>query len=247
MVTYQCARFLPEAIESALSQTFKNFELVIVNDGSTDDTPHFLSTIKDPRVRVFEIPHLGLISARNLALKESKGLWTAIWDADDISIRNRLELCWEVIHEFDKKKGDEKLVAVSGQMIEMTQRKKILNCALQFPIEENEIEKNLGKSFSICHGASVFRTDLAREVGGYRQVVGSTGEDEDLFIRLQREGHLVNLPNFLIYRRIHPRSLCTQAGFRVKFGKKDNPSTLWFRNLAVYFARIFRARLKNYW
>jgi glycosyltransferase involved in cell wall biosynthesis len=247
MVTYQCAKFLPEAVESVLSQTFKNFELIIVNDGSTDNTSHFLSTIKDPRVRVFETPHLGLISARNLALKESKGLWTAIWDADDISLPNRLELCWEAIHGFDKKKDEEKLVAISGQMVEMTQRKKILNFTLQFPVQENEIKNSLGKSFSICHGASVFRTDLARKVGGYRAVAGLTGEDEDLFIRLQKEGRLVNLADFLIYRRLHPGSLCTQAGFRVKFGKKDNPSTLWFRNIAVYFARIFRARLKNYW
>jgi glycosyltransferase involved in cell wall biosynthesis len=104
MVTYQCAEFLPEAVESALSQTFKNFELIIVNDGSTDNSQHFLSNIKDPRVKVFETPHLGLIAARNLALKKSMGLWTAIWDADDISLPNRLQLCWETIHDFDKKK-----------------------------------------------------------------------------------------------------------------------------------------------
>jgi glycosyltransferase involved in cell wall biosynthesis len=247
LVTYQCGRFLPEAIESALSQTFKNFELIIVNDGSTDETREVLSKVKDPRVRIFETSHLGLIPARNLALKESKGTWSAIWDADDISLNQRLEICWKSILEFGKNKDLENLAAVSGQMIEMTQEKRILNSLIQFPIDQKNIEHNLGKGFSLCHGASVFRTDLAREVGGYRQVVGSTGEDEDLFIRLQREGHLVNLPDFLIYRRIHPRSLCNQAGFRVKFGKKDNPSTLWFRNFAVYFARIFRARLKNYW
>lgn len=92
MPAYNDARYIRDAIDSILTQTFKNFELIIVNDGSTDDTLQILSQFNDERIKVFSFEqNQGRPAARNYALKMARGEYACWMDADDISLPRRLE------------------------------------------------------------------------------------------------------------------------------------------------------------
>lgn len=89
--TYNCARFLGEAICSALSQTYTDYEIVVVDDGSTDDTREVLAEFGD-RIRYIYQPNGGLSSARNVAVSQAQGEFIAYLDADDLWYPHRLEV-----------------------------------------------------------------------------------------------------------------------------------------------------------
>lgn len=91
MPVYNGERFLREAIESVLQQTFADFELLIVNDGSTDRSLDIIQTYNDSRIRLIDNgANLGLIAARNTGLKNARGEYIALLDCDDIAYPDRL-------------------------------------------------------------------------------------------------------------------------------------------------------------
>ena len=96
MVTRNVEHFLQEAIESVLGQTFRDFEFIVVDFGSTDNSKSIVSNYAaaDRRIRFHEIPHCGLAEARNEACSRAQGKCIAIMDADDVYLPNRL--LWEV-------------------------------------------------------------------------------------------------------------------------------------------------------
>src|ERR1700751_860640 len=96
MIVCNYERFLAEAIESILGQTFRDFEFIIVDYGSTDESKSIASTFaaKDSRIQLHEVPHCSLPEARNAGCFLAQGKYIAIIDADDISLPGRL--MWEV-------------------------------------------------------------------------------------------------------------------------------------------------------
>ena len=92
MPVYNASLFLREAIESILNQTYKNFEFIIINDGSTDSSLQIIESFKDPRIKLVNNErNLGIIKTRNKGLQLAKGKYIANMDADDISLPTRLE------------------------------------------------------------------------------------------------------------------------------------------------------------
>ncbi len=236
MVVRNGEKFISEAIESALKQTISDFELVIVDDGSTDNTQSEIHKFDDPRIRVFANPCPGLSRARQLALMESQGKWTAIFDADDIARPNRLEHALAAVQSG--------VVLVGGQIEEISEEAEPISSTGAYPTEEVQIRKRIGRGYSICHGTSLFDTVLARAVGGYQGKKKSFGEDEDLFVRLASCGSVSNLAQVLIQRRIHRNSVCTT------FQKKEwvlGESFFSKKQLeeAAYWARLGKAALRG--
>ncbi|MBI2539988.1 MAG: glycosyltransferase family 2 protein, partial [Deltaproteobacteria bacterium] len=90
IATYNRARFLPETIESVLKQSLRDFELIVVDDGSTDGTFQMLESYGD-RLRVFHQENRGPSAARNLGVRHARGRWIAIQDSDDICLPDQLE------------------------------------------------------------------------------------------------------------------------------------------------------------
>jgi hypothetical protein len=90
MPVYNGQRYLREAVDSVLRQSFQDFEFVVIDDGSTDATPSILAEFRDPRLRVFSLPHAGLVQALNDGLARCSGDYVARMDADDISRCDRL-------------------------------------------------------------------------------------------------------------------------------------------------------------
>ena len=91
IATYNRARFLPETIESVLQQRFRDFELIVVDDGSTDDTQAVLRSYGD-RMRCFYQKNSGPAAARNFGIRHARGRWISIQDSDDLSTPDHLEI-----------------------------------------------------------------------------------------------------------------------------------------------------------
>src|ERR1700756_835254 len=93
MPTYNDAEYLREAIDSILNQTFTDFEFIIVNDGSTDDTEEIINSYTDERIRYLKNENnLGNTITRNRGMDSAEGKYIAIMDSDDIAVGNRLEI-----------------------------------------------------------------------------------------------------------------------------------------------------------
>jgi len=90
MPAHNAERYVRAAIESVLAQTYANFELIVVNDGSTDRTRDIVASFSDPRIRLFDKPNGGESSARNVALRQSRGEFVAFLDADDLHLPQHL-------------------------------------------------------------------------------------------------------------------------------------------------------------
>lgn len=92
MPTYNCGRFIKESIDSVLAQTYTNWELIIVDDLSTDNTNDIVLTYTDPRIRYIRNEHnMGAAMTRNRALQEARGRYIAFLDADDMWLQEKLE------------------------------------------------------------------------------------------------------------------------------------------------------------
>ena len=92
--TYNRLPLLRKAVASVIGQTFSDWELIVVNDGSTDDTREYLEAIDDPRVRPLSLEHRGITSARNAGLRLARGEWVAFHDSDDLWLPEKLE--WQL-------------------------------------------------------------------------------------------------------------------------------------------------------
>ena len=92
MPAYNAERFLAEAVQSVIDQSWKNWELIIVNDGSSDGTRTYLDTLEDPRIRVIHQDNAGVSAARNVAIDVAKGEFMTLLDADDVLPTSSLEV-----------------------------------------------------------------------------------------------------------------------------------------------------------
>ena len=92
MPVYNAARYLPQALESIISQTYRDFELLVINDGSTDDSERILASCDDARLRVVKTSNRGVSASLRLGMRLANGHYVARMDADDVALPNRLEV-----------------------------------------------------------------------------------------------------------------------------------------------------------
>lgn len=158
MATYNAREYLREAIESILNQTFKDFEFLIIDDGSTDDTVEIIKGYKDPRIVLCQRKHQGLIATLNYGIKVARGKYIARMDADDISEPKRFEL--EV--RFLDGHQDYALVGTTTQIIDLQGR--TLDVSAE-PLHHEEIVRGLLVRNVLAHGSVMMRKDVVRKVG----------------------------------------------------------------------------------
>lgn len=186
---------IKKAIESVLEQTYKNFELIIINDASTDGTGEIISKFarKDPRIKVItnEI-NLGLARSLNKAIKISCGEYIARLDDDDFwSDARKLEKQID----FLEKKLDYMLVG--GGVIRIDEQgKEIIRFYL--PREDEEIRRTVLLGNPFAHSSVVFRKEAWEKSGGYDENLPFS-EDWDLWMRFGKLGKFYNFPEYFIY------------------------------------------------
>jgi glycosyltransferase involved in cell wall biosynthesis len=199
MSVYNGERFLAEAIESVLGQTFSDLEFLIVDDGSTDGSRAIIEAYaaKDPRIRPIVRENRGLIASLNQMLDEARAPLVARMDADDVCLPERLEKqvaflddhpdygvlgCWTV--DIDEHGGD----WTGGDWT-------------PHPLTHEEFVEHIDQRAPLlCHPAVVFRRDLVRAVGGYHAAYKHC-EDLDLWLRLASITKIGNIPVKLLRYR----------------------------------------------
>jgi len=204
-------RFLPEAVESILFQSFCDFEFVIIDDGSIDKSGSMLDAYQgaDPRVRVYHQENKGLVDALNRGCGLARGKYIARMDADDIAVADRLS--WQV--DFMERHSE---VAVLGGAVEfIDQNGKILGIA-PHPLHNREIQRVLLDRTFLWHPSVLIRKAALTAVGGYRNVTHA--EDYDLWLRIAERFQLANLETVLLKYRIHPGQVSVTRCQKQAFG-----------------------------
>jgi glycosyltransferase involved in cell wall biosynthesis len=198
MPVYQAEPYLEEAVESILAQSFDDFELLALDDGSTDDSPRILANLaaRDDRIRVHLAQHAGLVSRLNEGIAQARGTYIARMDADDISYPERFE------RQIAYLEAHPECVAVGTAVNEIDPDGRPIR-PLDIRPSHEEIESRLlqGDGGALMHPSALYRADALRSVGGYRDGLDG-GEDMDLHLRLAESGRLANLPDRLfLYRK----------------------------------------------
>lgn len=196
MSVYNGERYLEDAIESILGQTFHDFEFIIINDGSTDGTKDTLTRYQrmDDRIRVYDQENRGLIAALNRGCQLARGKYIARMDADDISLPERLarQLYYMEAHPEVGVLGTwTESIDDSGRLLE-TQR---------LPTAPSLIRWALLFGNPIAHGSVMMRLDVIRRLGFYH-TDALYSEDYDLWSRASVDTRIAIIPDVLLRYRV---------------------------------------------
>jgi glycosyltransferase involved in cell wall biosynthesis len=196
------ARFLARAIDSLLTQTLTDIEVVVVDDGSTDDTPAVLAAAaaRDTRVRIFSQGPTGIPAAANRGIAEARAELIARLDADDIALPDRLEkqVAWMDAHP--------DVIALGGGIITIDPFDHKIGM-LTYPSGARSVEAALMSCHpAACHSTVVMRKKPVIALGGYRAAFVAA-LDHDLWLRVVEVGEFANLPDILAYYRVHPEQV----------------------------------------
>ena len=211
MPVYNCEKYIAYSIESILSQSFKAFELIIVDDGSSDNSMSIIQSYKDKRIRIITNPNnIGLTKSLNKAINCSKGEYIARMDADDISLVDRLE------KQSDFMEDNPKVAVLGGGYQEIDSDGRLINYVFKPPVDKETIEHQLlfKKPFAnpIVHSTAIIRRTALEDVGRYR-VPFQAAQDYDLWLRISEKFEIQNMDEILIYYRYHPDSIFNKSVF----------------------------------
>jgi glycosyltransferase involved in cell wall biosynthesis len=206
---YNAATFLAAAIDSILQQTFQEFELIIVDDGSTDNSLEIIHPyLSNPKVKVIKGDHKGLSSALNLGIAEAQYEWIARMDADDIALPERFQRQLEAIRLLPQ------VVAWGTYAFYISSNGKKLGLAASGPtsIQDFEHRRDDGHLVQLIHPTVILKKETLVAVGGYRTEFEPV-EDLDLFNRMTAYGPVLAIPEPLLKYRIHNQSVSMQRFF----------------------------------
>jgi glycosyltransferase involved in cell wall biosynthesis len=203
MAVHNGEKFLAEAVESILNQSFGDFEFVIVDDGSVDNSKRMLSAYaaRDTRIRLISQVNQGLTKSLNTALQLARGEFIARFDADDISLPRRFE------QQVSALRSNATLVLI-GSEVELITDDGLFLGVRGHATSHHEIRKRLllGDGSALTHPAVMIRRSSLTGIGGYDETF-TVAQDLDLFLRLSEIGGVSNLPYTLLLWRQHDSSV----------------------------------------
>jgi glycosyltransferase involved in cell wall biosynthesis len=227
MPVYNAERYLAQAVESICRQTCRDFEFVIVNDGSTDGSAGILGdyAARDDRIRLIGRPNAGLVASLNDGLAAARGEFVARMDADDVALPRRFE------RQLDYLRRHPECVAVGTRVLVVDPEGWPIHVWDSPPAHEEIDGRHMAAdnevgATAIIHPTAMLRRQAVEAVGRYRPAYGQA-EDFDLWLRLAEVGRLANLPDVLLQYRRHPQGLSASRS-----------------HLPAYLRQIWGARLE---
>lgn len=200
MSVYNAGAYLEESIMSICSQTFQDWELIVIDDASTDATPAILDSFHDTRIVRIENPHnLGLTRSLNRGLQKVRGRYIARHDADDCSHPRRIERQVQFLTDNDEivlLGTDYEMINPDGDVIE----------SVRLPHMHRDLMERLEKGNIFCHGSVLFRAEPVRKLGFYRESFPVT-QDYDLWLRIGELYKIANIPELLYQFRFDAETI----------------------------------------
>lgn len=226
MPNYNCERYLSEAIESILNQTFTDFEFIIIDDWSTDNSWNIIQEYakKDSRiVAIKNEKNLKICKTLNKWIEIAKWKYIARMDSDDISIIDRFE---KQIQFLDKNLD----VWIVGWTMEIMDENWNIYSQRRYNLNDDEIRKKLFRYSPFCHPVVMIRTSILKQSWNYdeKQVFA---EDYDLYFRIWKCAQFANLENNLIKYRMF----------------KNNSTTKKLKEMELKTLLIRKKAVKEYW
>lgn len=220
MSVYNGARYLKEAVDSILNQTFTDFEFLIVDDCSNDNSPQILKEYseKDNRIKIITNEfNLGLTKNLNKMIGQAKGEYIARFDCDDVSLPLRFERQVKFLDQ------NTKVAFISSWSNLMDDNGKIFK-TVKYPTDNLELKKILIKYNPFFHPAVMMRKSALDDVGYYDES-WRFAQDYELWLRIARKYQIANIPEILLNYRETSGSITgsknkLQTGFVMKAKKK---------------------------
>ena len=193
--TYNAADTLLETIESVRRQTLSAIELIVIDDGSTDDTRRLLGTVHDPRLQVFSYPNAGIAAARNRGLERARGEFVSFIDADDLWTADKLELQLEAL-----RRRPEAAIAYSWTAFIDAQGRFLF--AKEPSRAAGDVSADLVRSCFVASGSNILaRKRCLEAIGGFDTTL-EAAQDWDLCLRVAGRWPFAVVPRYQILYRI---------------------------------------------
>ena len=193
---YNAERFLRESIESILNQSFDNFELIIINDGSVDSTSEILNSFSDNRIRLIERENRGFAASVNEGVSVSNAKYIARMDADDVSLPDRLRL------QYDYMESHPDVGILGGQAWRIDENGRLIG-EITKPISTEHISQYIKYVCPVTHPTYCVRKHVYGTLHGYREFLAPAG-DYDFLLRAYEHGvKIENLSVKLIKYRLN--------------------------------------------
>jgi glycosyltransferase involved in cell wall biosynthesis len=198
MPVYNGASYLKESMESILNQSFEDYEFLIVNDGSTDESAIIIDSFHDSRVKHVKLnANEGIVNALNTGLSKALGEYIVRMDADDIALPQRIERQVEFMNRNSK-------VGIAGSWVNYFGAKKGI---MQTPVSHEEILWALTVDSAIFHPSIIFRKRLIDETGFNYSAAYPHAEDYAMWVELSDKATLANIPEVLLNYRFTESSV----------------------------------------
>ena len=195
---YDNLRYFDQTVESVLSQSFRDFEFLMINDGDPEESERIRERFPDPRIRIINQPRDTVARKRNRGLHEARGEIIAVIDSDDFCEPGRLEKQMAFLRD----NPDHVLV---GSALRYVNEKSETVGHRVYPKTHEEIRRTIVRTNCIAQPAVMARRQALIDAGGYTDEFPWT-EDYDLWIRLARTGKLHNLEEPLLAYRLHSQA-----------------------------------------
>jgi glycosyltransferase involved in cell wall biosynthesis len=200
MPVYNGIAYLAEAVDAIKAQTLTDWRLLVVDDGSTDGSGEYIESLRDSKIDLLALEHVGLGAALNAGLELCQSPFIARMDCDDICHPMRFERQLQFLEANPD-------VGVVGTQFRYFGERGEVPFSRQMPLEHDRIVSELREGrLALVHASLMFRRSVLESVGGYR--VRGVGEDWDLFLRICETSRVANLPESLYRWRLHPNSVC---------------------------------------
>jgi glycosyltransferase involved in cell wall biosynthesis len=202
MAVFNGEHYLTEAINSVLNQTFADFELLVIDDGSTDDSTAIIGKFNDPRIRLLRNDaNIGIFKTRNRGIREARGRYFATLDADDIACPDRLD---KQVRFMEDHPG----CMVCGGMARFIDAQSKVTGNFVPPAGMNLLPAYLFFACCFINSATIIRTEIFRDYGyndGFE-----IAEDYDLFNRIAERYPVANISDFVVYYRVHGSNITSR-------------------------------------
>jgi glycosyltransferase involved in cell wall biosynthesis len=199
MSVYNGEKYVEDAIESILEQTYQCLEIIIIDDGSTDKTYDILQKYINKKVKVYQHKNIGLTKSLNKGIKLSTGKYIARIDADEVAIKTRIE---KQVKFLDRHHD----VGVVGTFCRNIDEKTGNTQCWTHPINNRDIRKGLTYKNVLVHGSVMIRREVFDTVGLYDEKY-SYVQDYELWGRVRNKYKLHNIPEILLIRKVTENSL----------------------------------------